>query len=272
MPEDGIASNPGQSPDQSQPQAAYSPSQAEVQQPEAAQPFPSSPPSNTSGASQPTANKSKMLYIALIAIVAVLIAAAVALNNTPKTPTVTTNTITNNASQTSISATTTLPQNSYVLLSGIPLVQNMSDYYTFTTNATSINQYGLPFTKSFISALSLPSNYTLKIPQAYANVSSPIMVFISATTYPNTTLAESDYADLLKNITGMSTMRTSGPVNNSVIYHANLFGLSLIGVALRHGNTVSDIVTWGNPKTFTNSSYVSNMAIRQYAIISNKTQ
>ncbi len=240
----------------------------------------------TAGSSQLTEKKSKTpLYAAVVVIVIVLLAAAaLTLNKSPLKPTTMSSTAATTISQTttgntiptSISPTTIVFQNPYVLLSGIPLASNMADYYTYESNATelnstTINQYGLPFTKNLIMSPYLPSNYTLKIPQAYSNVSSPIMVFISTTTYSNSSLAQYDYAGLLKNITTIPTIR-AGPINDSVLYFTHQLGLSLIGVAFRYKSTVSVILTWGNPKTFTNSSYVSDMALKQYAIIGNTTK
>ena len=225
--------------------------------------------------------KNKTLYSILAVILIVLIAlAAISLNNAPQPKTTNANKTTTNTTTTNITVQTTIPtqapqpppkpQNSYTLLSGIPLAPSMSDYYTYTSNITAVDQYGLPFTKNLISSKTLPSNYTLKIPRAYANVTSPIMVFISTTIYPNQIQAQSDYKFLLKNITNISIARVVGPVNNSEIYYAKSFNLTLIGAALTSGNTVSVMLTWGNPATFINSSYVSAMVLKEYSIINGK--
>ena len=216
--------------------------------------------------------KNNKLYLAAGVILVVLIAVvAIALNSNTPLKNITVNQTTASPPLTSVSTQAATQQNSSVLLSGIPLAPNMLDYYTYSSNMTEMDQYGLPFTKDMISATTLPSNYTLQIPLAYSNVSSPIMVFISTTTYPNRSQAKSDYVSLLKNISEISTSQTTGPVNNSIIYHANMYGLSLIGSAITYGNTISVMLTWG-VNTFNNSSYVSNMALKQYSIISNKTK
>lgn len=204
--------------------------------------------------------KNNKLYLILgIMLVALIVIFVVISGNQTK----------NNQSQTSI-LVRTVPQNLSALLSVIPLSSNMSDYYIYTSNTSTVNQYGLPFTRNLIESSTLPSNYTLEIPPKDANISSPIMVFITTMIYPNQTEARANYSHILNNITSFSKTYTEGPVNNSILYHANIFGLSLIGVALTYENTTSILLTWGNPNTFNDSSYVSNMAIKQYSIIRNK--
>ena len=267
MQENEIPGDTSQTQNKSQPSTTQTTQQSD--------PAPSTPSPSPSEPATVTLKKNRTPLYSLLAVILIVIIAfaAITLSNAPQPKNINTNKTT-----TTITVKTTIPvqsskiQNSYTLLSGIPLAPNMSDYYTYTSNTTAIDQYGLSFTKDLISSKTLPSNYTLKIPKAYANITSPIMAFISTTIYSNQTQAQSNYKFLLKNITDISTTQVIGPINNSEIYYAKMFNLSLIGAVLTYGNTVSVMLTWGNPVTFSNSSYVSGMALKEYSIISGKNK
>lgn len=241
---------PAPSSTQGNPQSGPAPSTVQSKSPEPSKPL--------------KKNQTSYLFLAII-LIALIVAAAVSLNNNASKNTTTKQTTTN------ISIQTTAPQNSILLLSAIPLASNMFDYYTYTSNTITIDQYGLPFTQNLISSSTLPSNYTLKIPQSYANVTSPIMVFINISSYPNASSAQSHYRNISKSIANI-TISNSHSINNSAIYSTNVYGLSLIGEIFQYQNYIVIAITWGNPKTFINSSYVSNIAEKQYSILNNGTK
>ena len=228
----------------------------------------STPPPAQPEPSEPSKfpNKKIAIYSLLaVILIAVIIVAAMSFNNNVKTKNTTSQPTTNIAVQ-----TTTL-QNSYQLLSSIPLESSMSDYYNYTSNTTTIDQYGLPFTKDLISSSTLPPNYTLKIPQTYANITSPIMVFINISSYPNVSSAQLQYKAISRIIANI-TLSHINSINNSAIYSTNMYGLSLIGAIFQYQKYIMIVITWGNPKIFINSSYASNIAEKQYSILNSNTK
>ncbi len=247
---------------QSEPQRA--PLQAQAGQQSGSTPPPIQP--KQSEPSKPL-NKNRTLYSLLaVILIVVIIVASISLNNNTKSKNITTNQTTTNTL-----VQTTVPQNSYQLLSSIPLESSMSDYYNYTSNTTTIDQYGLPFTKDLILSDTLPSNYTLKVPQTYANITSPMMVFINISSYPNVSSAQANYRAIAKNIANI-TISNINSINNSAVYSTNVYGLSLIGAIFQYQKYIMITITWGNPKIFINSSYASNIAEKQYSILNSKTK
>lgn len=247
---------------QSEPQQAPTPTQTNPQPESTLPPTPPKQPETSK-----LLNKNKIIYSLLaVIIIALIIVAATSFNNNVKPKNTTTSqTIAN------ITVQTTTPQNSSPSLSSIPLESNMSDYYNYTSNVTTIDQYGLPFTKDLILSSALPSNYTLKVPQTYANITSPIMVFINISSYPNVSSAQSNYRAIAKSIANI-TISNINSINNSAVYSTNTYGLSLIGAVFQYQKYIMTTITWGNPKIFINSSYASNIAEKQYSILNSKTQ
>ncbi len=238
---------------QSEPQQAPTPTQTNPQPESTLPPTPPKQPETSK-----LLNKNKIIYSLLaVIIIALIIVAATSFNNNVKPKNTTTSQTVAN-----ITVQTTTPQNPYQLLSGIPLGPDMSDYYNYTSNTTTIDQYGLPFTKDLILSSALPSNYTLKVPQTYANITSPMMVFINISSYPNVSSAQSNY----RSIANINS------INNSAVYSTNTYGLSLIGAVFQYQKYIMTTITWGNPKIFINSSYASNIAEKQYSILNSKTQ
>ncbi|MHB1830293.1 MAG: hypothetical protein ACYCO0_02775 [Candidatus Micrarchaeaceae archaeon] len=212
---------------------------------------------------QSAEKRNTKMYIAAIVVIVIVIAFAyVGISN---------NKDAYNATAIPVSLLNTMSGRN-VVLSGIPLAINMSSYYFHLSNGSSIQHYySLPFSSGRIIATSFPSsNFTASVPKAYSNISSPIMVFVHVLSYPNITSAESNYR-IFSGINKNGTTSHSGMINNSIVYSTTEYGLSLIGIMFQYKNYISITTTWGNPKIFTNSSYASNIAVRQYSIIRNST-
>ncbi|MCL5239088.1 MAG: hypothetical protein M1286_01270 [Candidatus Marsarchaeota archaeon] len=236
-------------------------------------------------ASPYSGHRSMWITVAIVALIIVIAGATSLLYNSAPQP---------NATSASTSVPTTVPpQNSFSpflvsladqqnALFSVPSSPQMHLYLNNTSPDSVLSQYGLNFTASLLASQTLaPASYVLSVPSEYANMTSPMIVSLSAQSYSGAAAARSGYLSVLTELHNSTAMNASGTTllsaknlsdfgNASVFSSALIYGLDEYSIYFVYGNYTVYASTFGNANSLS-AGYIYNISSRIYGQMLNST-